>query len=474
MWRCSRSEQRLTRLGLSFVIGGAIGNLIDRIAVGYVLDFVDFYWGGWHFWAFNVADAAIHIGVALMILDMLGVGRSTVYPELFSLGPVTVYSYGVLLAASYLLGLRLAMSRARRAASTATACSTSASTSSLPRWSARSCCCSSWISISSAARRRTCSRWSASGGVFYGGLMLAVAVAFWYINKHRMPFWTTCDVFAPAIALGHVTGRLGCMAAGCCYGRPTDVPWAHHLHEPAGRRERRHAARHPAAPDAALRGRRRAADSGPAACDRDAAAARSPAGRSGPTCCSTPISRYIIEFYRGDPRGMVLRHVHVAVHLAHPGAAQPGDAGLAARTPPETPQEMRGRRKAAAEAESSTVGSRLWASISSSRSDSEGQRLDRFLVSVLAELFTLADPEADHRGHVTVTARRRARRRRGPTCSVHEGDRVVVDAPERGAVGSHRRSAASRHPLSGRRPCGREQTSGHGRSPGAGHARARS
>ena len=51
-------------------------------------------------------------------------------------------------------------------------------------------------------------------------------VAFWYIAKHRMPFWTTCDVFAPGIALGHVTGRLGCFAAGCCYGKPTDVPWA--------------------------------------------------------------------------------------------------------------------------------------------------------------------------------------------------------------------------------------------------------
>jgi signal peptidase II len=68
-------EQRLTRAGLSFVIGGAIGNLIDRILYGYVLDFFDFYRGGWHFWAFNVADAAINIGVALMILEMLGVGK---------------------------------------------------------------------------------------------------------------------------------------------------------------------------------------------------------------------------------------------------------------------------------------------------------------------------------------------------------------------------------------------------------------
>jgi signal peptidase II len=69
------SDQRLTRTGLALVIGGAAGNLIDRVRFGYVLDFFDFYWRGWHFWAFNVADAAISIGVVLMILEMLGMGR---------------------------------------------------------------------------------------------------------------------------------------------------------------------------------------------------------------------------------------------------------------------------------------------------------------------------------------------------------------------------------------------------------------
>lgn len=70
--------QWLTRVGLSFVIGGAVGNLIDRVTAGYVLDFFDFYWGGWHFWAFNIADASITMGVALMVLDLLGAGRSRV------------------------------------------------------------------------------------------------------------------------------------------------------------------------------------------------------------------------------------------------------------------------------------------------------------------------------------------------------------------------------------------------------------
>ena len=71
---------RLARLGIAGVLGGAIGNLIDRATAGYVLDFVDAYWNGWHFWAFNVADAAISVGVVFMILDIVGVGRSASNP----------------------------------------------------------------------------------------------------------------------------------------------------------------------------------------------------------------------------------------------------------------------------------------------------------------------------------------------------------------------------------------------------------
>jgi signal peptidase II len=71
---------RLARVGVALVVGGAAGNLIDRLWLGYVVDFVDVYWGGWHFWAFNVADSAISIGMALIILDQIGVGRHRV-PE---------------------------------------------------------------------------------------------------------------------------------------------------------------------------------------------------------------------------------------------------------------------------------------------------------------------------------------------------------------------------------------------------------
>ncbi len=74
------SQQIMARVGMALIIGGAAGNLIDRLLVGSVVDFVDAYWGGFHFWAFNVADSAISIGVALMILDMIRTGTHASSP----------------------------------------------------------------------------------------------------------------------------------------------------------------------------------------------------------------------------------------------------------------------------------------------------------------------------------------------------------------------------------------------------------
>lgn len=67
---------RLPRVGLALVLGGALGNLVDRVRQGYVVDFVDAYWRDWHFWAFNVADSAITVGVCLLILDLLRPARA--------------------------------------------------------------------------------------------------------------------------------------------------------------------------------------------------------------------------------------------------------------------------------------------------------------------------------------------------------------------------------------------------------------
>ena len=68
-------HERMARYGLALILGGAFGNLIDRAVAGFVVDFVDVYWGTTHFWAFNVADAAITIGAIMVLLDMIGLGR---------------------------------------------------------------------------------------------------------------------------------------------------------------------------------------------------------------------------------------------------------------------------------------------------------------------------------------------------------------------------------------------------------------
>jgi signal peptidase II len=73
-WR-STSDEPASRIGLVLILSGAVGNLIDRVTAGHVVDFVDVYWRDYHFWAFNVADSAITVGAVLLIVDMLFLGR---------------------------------------------------------------------------------------------------------------------------------------------------------------------------------------------------------------------------------------------------------------------------------------------------------------------------------------------------------------------------------------------------------------
>ncbi|MCX7266641.1 MAG: lipoprotein signal peptidase [Betaproteobacteria bacterium] len=67
----SHAGQKLFSLALALLLGGALGNVMDRLLYSHVIDFLDFYWGTWHFPAFNVADSAISVGAALLILDEL-------------------------------------------------------------------------------------------------------------------------------------------------------------------------------------------------------------------------------------------------------------------------------------------------------------------------------------------------------------------------------------------------------------------
>ncbi|MDY7039218.1 MAG: prolipoprotein diacylglyceryl transferase, partial [Thermodesulfobacteriota bacterium] len=63
------------------------------------------------------------------------------------------------------------------------------------------------------------------GLVFSGGIIGVVLSIFWYVRRHNLSLWKTCDMWAPATAIGQAIGRIGCFMAGCCYGRPTDLSW---------------------------------------------------------------------------------------------------------------------------------------------------------------------------------------------------------------------------------------------------------
>ena len=74
-----------------------------------------------------------------------------------------------------------------------------------------------------------------AAGVYQGGLILALLTAVFYARRQGLPFLLTADVFAPGVALGHAIGRVGCLAAGCCWGIHTELPWGITFHNPAAR-----------------------------------------------------------------------------------------------------------------------------------------------------------------------------------------------------------------------------------------------
>jgi phosphatidylglycerol---prolipoprotein diacylglyceryl transferase len=226
------------------------------------------------------------------------------YPRLLELGPLTVYTYGVLLAAAYLLGLKLAMMRAKSRNLDQT----------------RILDLGIYIIISALVgakllllvtdfrtftdNPRELLSLARSGGVFYGGLILAVTVALWYIRRIGLPLWTTCDVFAPGIALGHVVGRLGCLFAGCCYGKPASVPWAITFTDPFAATNVGTPLNVPLHPTQWY-------EAGAEALILLLLLGTERRGRPYPGrtfwlyILLYSISRYVIEIYRGDPRGTI-------------------------------------------------------------------------------------------------------------------------------------------------------------------------
>ena len=227
------------------------------------------------------------------------------HPILFELGPATIYTYGVLLASAYLLGLKFAMVRAaKRGLDEARVLDLGIYIiiSALVGAKLLLVVTDAKTFLSNPAELLSLAR---SGGVFYGGLILAVAVAFWYIRKVGLPFWTTTDVFAPGIALGHVVGRIGCLFAGCCWGKPTDVPWAVTFTSP-------YAAANVGTPLNVPLHPTQLYDAGAEALILLLLLSTEKRGRAyaGRTfwlyMLLYAVSRFVIEFYRNDPRGTVL------------------------------------------------------------------------------------------------------------------------------------------------------------------------
>jgi len=156
-----------------------------------------------------------------------------VWPTLFHWGEFSVQSYGLFVAMGFLLGLGLALQEARR--------------QGIP--GERILDLSLVVILAALIGSRLLyilldyqtylkDPWAffkiwEGGLVFFGGLIPALVIGLWYIQKAGLPLWQTADVLAPSAAAGQVCGRLGCLAAGCCFGRPADVPWAITFTNPA-------------------------------------------------------------------------------------------------------------------------------------------------------------------------------------------------------------------------------------------------
>ncbi|MGH9331224.1 MAG: prolipoprotein diacylglyceryl transferase [Vicinamibacterales bacterium] len=223
---------------------------------------------------------------------------------LFEIGRFPIYAYGLLLAAAYLLGLQLAVRRARARGLDG------GRVMDLGIWVIVSALVGAKLLLLAVdvdhfrANPAELLSLVRSGGVFYGGLALAVPVALIYARRAGLPIWTTSDAFAPGIALGHVVGRFGCLLAGCCYGRPAQVPWAITFTNPA-------AADNAGTPLGVALHPTQLYEAGAELLILVLLLATERRGRPFPGrtfwgyIFLYAISRFVIEFYRGDPRGMV-------------------------------------------------------------------------------------------------------------------------------------------------------------------------
>ncbi|MCM0604983.1 MAG: prolipoprotein diacylglyceryl transferase [Xanthomonadaceae bacterium] len=167
------------------------------------------------------------------------------HPLLFNMGPVPIHSYGLLIAIGFLSALEIIRRLSIK--------------SKLPVDPVMDIVF--WMLISGfigarllfvitrfdyfAAHPLEIIRVWEGGLVFFGGLITATAVFVFQMRKSKLPIWKVADVLVPGLVLNHAFGRLGCLAAGCCYGKPTDLPWGIHLHSELVERSLRGVSLHP-------------------------------------------------------------------------------------------------------------------------------------------------------------------------------------------------------------------------------------
>jgi phosphatidylglycerol:prolipoprotein diacylglycerol transferase len=146
------------------------------------------------------------------------------HPRLFT-WPFTLHTYGVLIATALLVGLWVVSRQARRAGLDV------GRVTDLSIYAVIAGLVGAKLTLFLQDWRTYTRDWHEllsllqSAGVFYGGFAAGLLLALWYVRRARLAPWPTLDVIAPGLAIGQAIGRLGCFAAGCCYGRPTSGPW---------------------------------------------------------------------------------------------------------------------------------------------------------------------------------------------------------------------------------------------------------
>ncbi len=149
------------------------------------------------------------------------------FPKLLDMGSITIHTYGLLLAAAFIAGIWITSRNARKESINPDAVwnmglvvifSALVGAKVILLFSNYDYYSQNLRELFSLSTLR-------SSGVYYGSLLLAVAAAVLYAVKKRLPVIVMADIAAPGIALGQAISRLGCLSAGCCYGKPTRMPW---------------------------------------------------------------------------------------------------------------------------------------------------------------------------------------------------------------------------------------------------------